>query len=555
MKITREIIDEFLAECNGSAKMHLARLKSLAKLLVTVHQIPGFDLEGTLNLSPKESRPKLIGMLCSNRALIEGMIRPTTAPQIVQRVLPPPVSAQAPLPRPLSQIPPMRTPAYGAPMPRPSIVHPRPAPIPPRQALVPLIQSHVKPKSAEKIVAESVALRTRVVDPTYLTTLKKTISRMDNDAFTLESLERDIKNDAFVRRAIAAHVQALEFKLKRYRKLSQLDWQAGGKRFPNRKIGGVGNNQENLNEIITQMIALIQTRLRALQTDVKAFEHKRNALMSILYDPDNGVATIRGSSREGVRMAIVKMIYMFFKVPDFFFKGFVNFMVTGPAGSGKTKIASVLGHVLKNLGILATEKVVMATKQNLVAGFMGQSGPKTRNLLAKSLEGVVFIDEAYTLTPCPGQQAKNDNFSEEAVGELINFMDKFVGCMVIIVAGYKDKMYECFLAFNEGMARRFPKVIDLLPYDTDDLYNIFETFLADSIDIHATLPKDKRMYIKGVMDALNKSEVFNNQAGDMLNLSKVIGEDAVLMMPNYTKQMINLSFQKFCAGKNIAIDF
>lgn len=552
MKITREIIDEFLAECNGGAKMHLARLKSLAKLLVSVHQIPGFDLDGTLKLNPKESRPKLVEMLCSNRALIEGMMRPTTAPQLAPRVVPP-------TPQPLARPPPLanRAPAYVAPMPRPSIVQPRPAPIPQRQPLPTQLKPIVRPKSAEKIDAESVTLSTRVADPTYLQTLKKAISRMDNDSFSLATLERDIKNDAFVRRAIAAHVQALEFKLKRYRKLSQLDWQAGGRR--SLKSGGVGNgaanNQENLNEIITQMIALIQTRLRALQTDVKAFEHKRNALMSILYDSDNGIATIKGSSREGVRMAIVKLIYMFFKVPDFFFKGFVNFMVTGPAGSGKTKIASVLGHVMKNLGILATEKVVMATKQNLVAGFMGQSGPKTRNLLAKSLEGVVFIDEAYTLTPCPGQQAKTDTFSEEAVGELINFMDKFVGCMVIIVAGYKDKMYDCFLAFNEGMARRFPKVIDLLPYDTDDLYNIFETFLADSIDIHATLTKDKRAYIKGVMDALNKTEIFNNQAGDMLNLSKVIGEDAVLMMPNYTKTMINLSFQKFCASKNIAIDF
>jgi hypothetical protein len=127
--------------------------------------------------------------------------------------------------------------------------------------------------------------------------------------------------------------------------------------------------------------------------------------------------------------------------------------------------------------------------------------------------------------------------------------------MVIIVAGYKKKMYECFLAFNEGMARRFPKVIDLIPYNTDDLYKIFENFLADCIDIHSNLTKPQRSYIKGIIDALNTANIFTNQAGDMLNLSKVIGEDAILQGKNYNDKLIKLSFQKFCANKNIAIEF
>ena len=285
----------------------------------------------------------------------------------------------------------------------------------------------------------------------------------------------------------------------------------------------------------------------------KNIENKRNELLDILYNKDNGIYSLRGNSRENIKINLLKIMYMFFKIPHFFFKGFNNFLVTGSAGSGKTKLASVIAHMMNNLGILVTNKLVIATKQNLIGEYTGQSGPKTRNLLANSLEGVIFIDEAYTLTPCDKQ--KNDTYAEEAIGELINFIDKFIGCLVVIVAGYKDKMNDCFLTFNEGIARRFPKVIDLIPYSSKDLYNIFENFLNESIEVPKIFTKKQREFMKSIISALNENEVFNNQAGDMLNLSKVIGEDAILFDDRFNNDIIKYSFMKFCATKNIAIDF
>jgi SpoVK/Ycf46/Vps4 family AAA+-type ATPase len=208
---------------------------------------------------------------------------------------------------------------------------------------------------------------------------------------------------------------------------------------------------------------------------------------------------------------------------------------------------------MNNLGILATNKLVIATKQNLIGEYIGQSAPKTRNLLANILEGVLFIDEAYTLTPC--DKGNKDTYSEEAIGELINFIDKFIGCLIVIVAGYKDKMNDCFLTFNEGISRRFPKVIDLIPYSSDDMYKIFETFFNETFDISKIFTKKQREFIKSIIAALNNKQVFNNQAGDMLNLSKVIGEDAILFDDKYNNDMIKYSFMKFCSTKNIAIDF
>ena len=78
--------------------------------------------------------------------------------------------------------------------------------------------------------------------------------------------------------------------------------------------------------------------------------------------------------------------------------------------------------------------------------------------------------------------------------------------------------------------------------------------MNDSIDIKSILVIEQRKYIKGIIKTLNDNAVFNNQAGDMLNLSKIIGEDAILHNKKYNKRLINLSFKKFCLTKNIAID-
>jgi hypothetical protein len=105
------------------------------------------------------------------------------------------------------------------------------------------------------------------------------------------------------------------------------------------------------------------------------------------------------------------------------------------------------------------------------------------------------------------------------------------------------------------MARRFPKQIELIPYTSSDLFNIFEIFLNDTLEIEKTFSLEQRKYIKGIIMSLNKNNVFNNQAGDMLNLSKIIGEDAILNYKDYNSNLIKLSFKKFGLTKNVAIKF
>jgi hypothetical protein len=378
----------------------------------------------------------------------------------------------------------------------------------------------------------------------YLKAVKKEVDESETANYSIDSFEKDITNDDFVKKAVAAHEAALRFKIKTYEKLAKIDW--------NTEDSGGSKTTLDMNKTISTMVTKLKIDLNAyIAMPMKTrLDSKRYQLESILFDEDNGIDTIKGRSRANVRIMLIKIIYMFLQVPEFFYKGFINFIVTGPAGSGKTKTAGVIAHMFSTLGILASNKVVFATKQNLVGQYLGQSGPKTRMLLSTSLEGVVFIDEAYTLTPCPGEKTNSD-FSNEAVGELINFMDKFAGCFVVIVAGYKNKMYDCFMTFNEGIARRFPKAVDFVPYENKDMFDILVKFISDSVDIKI-FKKEHLALVKYMIYDLNAKEVFSNQAGDMLNFASMLSEDAMLAGEKFSPKHIVLSFKKFLASKNVA---
>jgi SpoVK/Ycf46/Vps4 family AAA+-type ATPase len=431
--------------------------------------------------------------------------------------------------------------------------------------IVPVLQHNAKKKTAspakvqqrksKSAPAVKIAIEVKPASKTYLKELQSELEHLDTNNYSIEALEKGLKTDDFLQRAVQAHDQALLYKLKVYKKLSRLNWGEEVKKDP----FGQAPTPVNLNEFIPKLAQTIYEEIQkrnklSMQDKMKM---KQADLKSILFDPDHGIATIQGKSRSNVRLMLLKTMYMFFKVPEFFFKGFINFMITGPAGSGKTKVAGVIAHMFKHLGILANTKVIMATKQNLVAGYVGQTGPKTRAVLVNALEGVLFIDEAYSLAPCPSEagQGAHVSFSEESVAEIINFLDKFIGCMVVIVAGYKDKMYDCFLTFNEGLGRRFPKTIDFIPYTSDDLYNMMLLFMNESVNAQQLFTKHHLAVIKGLIVALNDNQVFNNQAGDMLNLAKMLAEEVVLTGPSFDDARIKLLFRKFCASKNMAIHF
>ena len=145
----------------------------------------------------------------------------------------------------------------------------------------------------------------------------------------------------------------------------------------------------------------------------------------------------------------------------------MNFILTGNPGTGKTSIARKMGEVLQSMEILPTNRVIEASRATLVGKYMGETPKIVNNMCDKAMGGILFIDEAYTLSD------ENDAYGKEAIDTLMKRMEDDRGKFVVIAAGYKEKMEE-FLAVNPGLASRFTHKLHIDDYNEDELLAIFK---------------------------------------------------------------------------------
>ena len=145
----------------------------------------------------------------------------------------------------------------------------------------------------------------------------------------------------------------------------------------------------------------------------------------------------------------------------------MNFILTGNPGTGKTSIARKMGEILQSMDILPTSRVIEASRATLVGKYMGETPKIVNNMCDKAMGGILFIDEAYTLSD------GGDQYGKEAIDTLMKRMEDDRGKFVVIAAGYKDKMDE-FLAMNAGLASRFTHKLHIEDYNEDELLAIFK---------------------------------------------------------------------------------
>lgn len=173
----------------------------------------------------------------------------------------------------------------------------------------------------------------------------------------------------------------------------------------------------------------------------------------------------------------------------------LNMIFTGNPGTGKTTVARIMAQMLKDMGYLKTGQLVETSRSGLVSEYAGGTAKKTSEVFGSALGGVLFIDEAYSLSSGGG------SFGQEAIDELVKLIEDYRGEVVVILAGYKKEMGE-FLKSNSGLESRFPLRIEFPDYTQGELVQIAERLINAK---GFTLSEEAEAALPGALDSFAKA--------------------------------------------------
>lgn len=338
----------------------------------------------------------------------------------------------------------------------------------------------------------------------------------------------EFKSIAFTKTFIQTYYQAVITSLNHKRKLFRRKQRQTNSelRSTQKRVGADGSNNfthdSNLDRLkrasieINEIIIAIDRKLATIDSDTI-----KQDFYDAINDPEFGLESLVG--RDDVKDTLALQIFTFARNPMSFTNGFQNMVVYGNSGVGKSKLAETLGFVYSKSNILVRGNVRNVTKQEFTSSYVNESAQLTRELLSSTLEGVLFIDEAYDMCPPSNLQGRTVDHGHEAITELVNFLDKNMGLSIVIAAGYEDDMEDRFMNANQGMPRRFPHKIRLNNYSSKQLTDILLKFIGKSSP-EIKLTNVEASYLYTLIDFLltNSPDIFDKQAGDMLTLSGCI---------------------------------
>lgn len=176
----------------------------------------------------------------------------------------------------------------------------------------------------------------------------------------------------------------------------------------------------------------------------------------------------------------------------------------GNPGTGKTTVARIIGRIYKQIGLLSKGHFIEVSRTDLIAGYQGQTALKVKKVIEKAKGGVLFIDEAYSIT----ENDHSDSYGRECLTELTKALEDYRDDLVVIVAGYTELMNK-FFESNQGLKSRFNNFIEFEDYSSDELEDILESMCtANDYELSETTKSIVSKYFNYVVKT--KDENFAN---------------------------------------------
>lgn len=217
-------------------------------------------------------------------------------------------------------------------------------------------------------------------------------------------------------------------------------------------------------------------------------------------------------------------------------------VIEGPPGTGKTTVANLMAEIYSGIGILKKNKCNIIKREDLIGQFLGETSIKTMETLEYCKNGVMLIDEAYSL----GSVDNRDSYAKEAIDCINQYLTENADKLICIIAGYKQELNECFFSQNKGLRRRFPWTFTIDNFTKEELSKIFIYKINDTENYELSENIDNKF-----LESKIKKEYFTGNAGDIDNIIsrvKIINsrinfckEDNFII----TKEIINEAFEKF----------
>ncbi|MGX7100712.1 AAA family ATPase [Gemella sanguinis] len=223
-------------------------------------------------------------------------------------------------------------------------------------------------------------------------------------------------------------------------------------------------------------------------------------------------------------------------------KNTLHLAFTGNPGTGKTTVARIVGRIYKEIGLLSNGHFVEVSRTDLIAGYQGQTALKVKSVIEKAKGGVLFIDEAYSIT----ENENSDSYGKECLTELTKALEDYRDDLVVIVAGYTEPMNQ-FFESNPGLKSRFNTFIEFEDYSSEELYDILLSICkANDYKITESAEQIIREYLTTIVT--EKSDNFAN--GRMV---RNLYDDLVM---NHARRVVQLENPQFAdLSTVIAEDF